>query len=83
MANNTGMTNDIVADIAKLSSRVDGLETASSNAVSVSRIFKVYPGIGIRLNVRVFKQSGLFPGDGVYPSSNLFMGGSTLQGGGY
>jgi len=72
------MTNDIVNDIAHLTERVEGLESNESNALSISRIFKVYGNISIRATLSVSRRTSLFPGSGVFPSGGLFVGGNTI-----
>jgi hypothetical protein len=75
---NNNMPYDIVNDIAKLSSRVDGLETDKSDALSVSRIKKVYPRVGVKITLNVYKRYAQFPGSSIYPSGSLYVGGNTV-----
>jgi hypothetical protein len=77
MAGNN-MPNDIVNDIAKLSSRVDGLEAKATDIQSINRIQKVYARVGVSLRLTTYKSYAIFPGADTYPSSNLTPGGNSV-----
>lgn len=70
--------HDIINDIGKIVKRLDGLETEDINALSISRILKVYPNVGIKITITANKYKALFPSSSVYGSASLYVGGNTV-----